>query len=93
MGPYTGLHENIRTVDSIGSKQLFITDDDGGVGGGRGLSAGSAGRLSARPSSWTEPSQPRTGSLPGSPGLKPEPGPGQGENISGRPSCGTEADT
>lgn len=57
----------------------------------RGRLGGSAGKLSARPSSWTEPSPPTTGSLPG-PGLKPEPGPGLGENISGRPSCGTAAD-
>lgn len=76
----------------MGSKQLFITHDEDGVGGVWGLSAGSAGTLSALPFSWTEPSPPRTGSLPGSPRLKTEPGLGRGENISGRPSCGTAAE-
>lgn len=89
---HIGLHGNIQLV-LIGSKfseTLFVTDGKGDDGGGWSLLGGSAGMLSARPSFWTEPSPPMTGSRPGLLDLRSEHPPGRGENISGPPSCGTE---
>lgn len=70
---------------------LFITDDDDDDDGAGGRSPLRAfeGRLSAHPSSWTEPSEPETGTRPGPPDQNLEHPPGPAENISGRPSCGT----
>lgn len=68
---------------------LFITDDDDDGGGGRSPPRAFEGRLSARPSSWTEPSEPETGTRPGPPDQNLEHPPGPAENISGRPSYGT----
>lgn len=68
---------------------LFLTDGDGDGGGGRSPLHAFEGRLSAHPSSWTEPSEPETGTRPGPPDQNLEHPPGLAENISGRPSYGT----
>lgn len=68
---------------------LFITDDDDDGGGGRSPPRAFEGRLSARPSSWTEPSEPETGTRPVLPDQNLEHPPGLAENISGHPSYGT----
>lgn len=73
-----------------GSRSLFfITDDDDDGGGGRSPLRAFEGRLFAHPSSWTEPSEPETGTRPGPQDQNLEHPPGPAENISGRPFCGT----